>query len=183
MTSRFTVYTDGSGLTGGPAGVAFVALREGVVPLERSLPLPNATNHQAEMLAATHALTELPPRSVIELKSDSRYVVKNWNEWLPKWREHNPWRTSKRRPPDNQDYWERLIEAVALHEEVTFTWVPAHTGLEFNERAHQLAFAARLLAENGMGQRMKPRTLVSWASRWAANLSGAFIRRKLLGET
>jgi ribonuclease HI len=82
MTSRFTVYTDGSGLTGGPAGIAFVALREGAVPLEWSLPLPNATNHQAEMLAATHALTELPPRSVIELQSDSEYVVKNWNERL-----------------------------------------------------------------------------------------------------
>ena len=115
MTSRFTVYTDGSGLTGGPAGIAFVAVRAGAVPLEWSLPLPNATNHQAEMLAATHALTELPPRSVIELQSDSEYVVKNWNERLPNWRKHNPWRTSKRRPPDNQKYWEGLIEAVALH--------------------------------------------------------------------
>lgn len=126
MISRFTVYTDGSGLTGGPAGIALVALGEGVVPFEWSLALPNATNHQAEMLAATHALTELPTRSVIELLSDSRYVVKNWNEQLPKWRESNPWRTSRRRPPDNLDYWERLIEAVTLHEEVTFTWVPAH---------------------------------------------------------
>jgi ribonuclease HI len=151
MTSRFTVYTDGSGLTGGPAGIAFVALREGAVPLEWSLPLPNATNHQAEMLAATHALTELPLRSVIELQSDSEYVVKNWNERLPNWRKHNPWRTSNRRPPDNQDYWERLIEAVALHEDVTFTWLPAHAGHEFNERAHQLAHAARLLAEKLYG--------------------------------
>ena len=54
-------------------------------------------------------------------------------------------------PPDNQDYWERLIEAVALHEDVTFTWLPAHAGHEFNERAHQLAHAARLLAEKLYG--------------------------------
>lgn len=151
MTSRFTVYTDGSGLTGGPAGIAFVALRAGAVPLEWSLPLPNATNHQAEMLAAAHALTELPPCSVIELQSDSEYVVKNWNERLPNWRKHNPWRTSKRRPPDNEKYWQGLIEAVALHEDVAFTWLPAHAGHEFNERAHQLALAARLLAEKLYG--------------------------------
>jgi ribonuclease HI len=83
MTSRFTVYTDGSGLTGCPAGIAFVALREGAVPLEWSLPLPNATNHQAEVLAATHALTELPPPSLIELQSDSEYVVKSRHRRIP----------------------------------------------------------------------------------------------------
>jgi ribonuclease HI len=146
MTSRFTVYPDGSGMTGGPAGIAFVALCEGVVTREWSLPLPNATNHQAEILAATYALTELPARSVIELQSDSEYVVKGWNEWLPNWRKNN-WRTSSGGAPLNQRYWERLIDAVALHETVTFTWLRGHAGHEFNERADQLAREARLLAQ------------------------------------
>jgi ribonuclease HI len=42
---------------------------------------------QAELLAATYALDSLPDGQDIVLIRDSKFVVKGFNEYLPKWRE------------------------------------------------------------------------------------------------
>ena len=82
---------------------------------------------------------------------DDELSPERWVETAAQLAEAQSLADEQRRPPGNQDYWERLIEAVALHEEVAFTWLPAHAGHEFNERAHQLAYAPRLLAEKLYG--------------------------------
>jgi ribonuclease HI len=75
----------------GVSGVAFVALdARGALHLERGLPLKDATNQRAEILAACFALRELPAGSAIVVFADSEHVVKGWNEWLPAWRK-NGW--------------------------------------------------------------------------------------------
>ena len=58
----FTVYPDGSGITtGGPAGIAYTAYRDGEAVAEGSRPLRDRMNHhQAEILAAAFALNSLP---------------------------------------------------------------------------------------------------------------------------
>lgn len=135
-----TVYTDGSGTTGGPAGIAYVAHLEGFI-LESSLPLPNATNQQAEILAAAYALHTLDPGD-ITIISDSEYLVKGWNEYLPAWRA-NGWRKRGGGEPKNLPHWRRLLAAAEKHSSVTFTWTRGHVGTDGNERADVLAGLAR----------------------------------------
>jgi ribonuclease HI len=140
----FEIYSDGSGMTGGPAGIGFIALE--VLPFsEGSLPLASATNQQAELLAAAFALESLPKGQDVVLKSDSEYVVKGFSEYLPKWRARE-WRTSGG-PVANLPLWQRLIAAVERHRSVRFEWTKGHNGTEGNERAHRLATEARMAAE------------------------------------
>lgn len=142
---KLTVYTDGSGTTGGPAGIGFVAFQEdGSIYIEDSLPLNNATNQQAEILAAAWALHSLPP-SEITIVSDSEYLVKGWNEYLPAWKMRN-WRKADNKPPKNLAHWQRLCKAAAEHWSVSFEWTRGHVGTAGNERADELAGRARAAA-------------------------------------
>jgi ribonuclease HI len=139
------VWADGSGTTGGPAGIGFVALAEYGAEMSGSLPLRNATNQQAEILAAAYALTKIPERSIVTVISDSEYVVKGWNEYLPQWRAKG-WRKKSGGTPANMRHWQRLIEAVELHLDVSFLWTRGHAGTHENELADRLAGEARRLA-------------------------------------
>lgn len=141
-----TVWTDGSGTTGGPAGIAFVAISDGLEGVfEHSLPLTSATNQQAEILAAALALHELPEGCDVVIVSDSEYVVKGWNEYLPVWKRRG-WRKTSGGRPKNLAYWQRLEQAVSRHASVRFEWCRGHDGVEHNERADVLAGEARLRA-------------------------------------
>jgi ribonuclease HI len=145
----FTIYSDGSGTTGGPAGIGFVAYADGLPFNEGSLPLASATNQQAELLAAAHALDSLPEGQDVVLVSDSKYVVRGYTEYLPKWRERG-WRR-RRGPVANLHYWHRLIVAVERHRSVRFEWTLGHDGTEGNERADRLAGEARMAARLASG--------------------------------
>ncbi len=153
---KFTVYTDGSGTTGGPAGIAFVAFvvdestrgddrERATLHMERSLPLENATNQQAEILAAAYALYTLPEGSEILIWTDSEYLKKGATEWLPRWTK-NGWRTSTNGQVKNIGHWKRLDQLLDRHEHVEFGWLRGHDGHEHNERADKLAGEARAMA-------------------------------------
>ena len=143
---KLTVWTDGSGTTSGPAGIGYHAQIEGVdAPVEGSLPIGNATNQQAEILAAAYALHELPEAEILVV-SDSEYVVKGWNEYLPAWKARG-WRTASNKTPKNLAHWKRLSDAVARHPSVRFEWTRGHAGTLGNERADRLAGEARLAAK------------------------------------
>lgn len=143
---RLTVFTDGSGTTGGPAGIAFVALDEnGELHCETALPLVNATNQQAEILAAAYALHMLEPGPEIAIVSDSEYLVKGWNEYLPDWRSRG-WRKRDGKTPKNLAHWRRLCAAAERHSSVVFEWCRGHNGTAGNERADKLAGVARQAA-------------------------------------
>lgn len=146
MSGEWVVHTDGSGTTGGPAGIAFVA--RGGELIEDSSPLASATNQQAEILAAEYALRRLPAGSAVTVVSDSEYLVKGWNEYLPDWRSRG-WRKRTGGTPKNTAHWRRLIEAVERHESVTFSWTRGHAGTLDNERADVLAVLARQAAIAG----------------------------------
>lgn len=147
--TAFIVYTDGSGTTKGPGGIAYVAYDAATLALfeEGSLPLTEATNQKAEILAAAYALHCLPEGSVITIYSDSEYVVKGFSEWLPGWKLRD-WRKSSGGSVKNRAHWERLDEAVARHASVAFSWVPGHDGIKGNERADELAGLARQEAKD-----------------------------------
>lgn len=138
------VWTDGSGTTGGPAGIAYVARVNGVYR-EGSMPLRNATNQQAELLAAALALHELEPCAEVVVWSDSEYLVKGMTDWLPGWIMRD-WRTSSGAAVKNRSQWERLIAARDRHTAVAFRWLRGHAGHLQNERCDLLAGHARNMA-------------------------------------
>ena len=60
------------------------------------------------------------PAARITVRTDSQYISRAFNEdWLGNW-QRNGWRTSKRKPVENQDLWQDLLEET--HErEITWT--------------------------------------------------------------
>jgi ribonuclease HI len=148
----WTIWVDGSGTTGGPAGVAYYACHPQLAnAYQNSLSLPNATNQQAEILAAAFALHELAEKLTqgggcdVTIVSDSEYVVRGRNEWLPPAIARG-WRRSTGGPVANQRHWERLLEAERYCAEVKYVWTKGHAGTVENEIVDQLAGLARQAA-------------------------------------
>lgn len=95
------------------------------------------TNNRMELMAAIVALETLKQACAVTLHTDSTYVMKGLNEWLPGWKARG-WKTADKKPVKNQDLWERLELAAARHQ-VEWKWVKGHAGDPGNERADQLA--------------------------------------------
>lgn len=135
-----TISTDGSGTSSGPGGWAAV-LRCGDQVKEISGGVAEATNNTMELTAAIMALRCLRQPCVVELISDSEYLIKGITEWVPKWK-RRAWTTFEGDPVKNQNLWQELDAEVSGHE-VSLTWVAGHSGHEDNERADELAGAER----------------------------------------
>lgn len=95
------------------------------------------TNNRMELMAAIVALETLKQACAVTLHTDSTYVMKGLNEWLPGWKARG-WKTADKKPVKNQDLWERLERAAARHQ-MEWHWVKGHAGDPGNERADQLA--------------------------------------------
>lgn len=95
------------------------------------------TNNRMELTAAIRALAELKRPCDVQLTTDSEYVMRGIQEWLPNWKKRG-WKTAARQPVKNADLWQQLDEQVNRHK-VIWSWVRGHTGHPGNERADQLA--------------------------------------------
>jgi ribonuclease HI len=136
------LFTDGA-CSGnpGPGGWGFV-LRHPASgkEIERSGGEPGTTNNRMELTAVIEGLTALNTRSLVDLTSDSEYVLKGLKEWMPAWKKRG-WKTAAKQPVKNQDLWVQLDELIARHE-VRFHWIRGHAGHPENERCDALAVAA-----------------------------------------
>jgi ribonuclease HI len=99
---------------------------------------PKASNNFMELSAVIAGLSYLPSWMTIWLSTDSQYVQKGINEWMPKWK-RNGWRNSKKAWVANKSLWLDLETVIARHRCIEFTWVKAHSGLLHNEIADTLA--------------------------------------------
>ena len=106
----------------------------------------NTTNNRMEMMAVIAALEALQRDCSVKITTDSQYVMKGMLEWLPGWKKRN-WQTAAKKPVKNIDLWQRLERAAESHQ-VEWEWVRGHQGHVENERADQLAVAARDIAVN-----------------------------------
>jgi ribonuclease HI len=88
-----------------------------------------------ELTAAINALNEIPASSMVTLYTDSQYVQKGIEEWMPKWLVRN-WRGTNG-PVANRDLWEALL-AVSKKHSITWHWLRGHAGNRFNNRVDQL---------------------------------------------
>lgn len=136
------LFTDGA-CSGnpGPGGWAFI-LRQPATgrEIERSGGERETTNNRMELRAVIEGLSTLKRPSIVELFSDSQYVLNGLNEWLDAWK-RRAWRTAGRKPVKNQELWMRLDELRGVHE-LRFHWIEGHAGHPENERCDELAVAA-----------------------------------------
>jgi ribonuclease HI len=134
---RVLCYTDGA-CSGnpGPGGYG-VILRWGEHTRELSAGFRRTTNQRMELRACVAALHALKRPCRITLVTDSLYVVKGMQEWVPGWMKRG-WRRPGNQPIENLDLWQELHELAGRHE-TTFEWVKGHDGHPENERADELA--------------------------------------------
>jgi len=136
---KIKLFTDGGCRKNGIGGwgVVFVC---GDVVKEVYGGTTNTTNNKMELTAVIEALKRVKRRDIpIEVYSDSAYIVNCFNDkWYVKWR-RNGWINSRGQPVENKDLWEELINLVESFDNIEFVKVKGHSGVEFNERADQLA--------------------------------------------
>ena len=135
--SMVQIYTDGA-CRGNPGPGGWGALiKDGSGQRELSGAESETTNNRMELTAAIMALRSLPEGSAADLYTDSEYVMKGLNEWLPSWKARG-WKTAAKKPVKNQDLWQALDEANARHK-VRWHWVRGHAGNDGNEHVDRLA--------------------------------------------
>jgi ribonuclease HI len=133
-----TIYTDGACLGNpGPGGWAAILISRGI-ERELSGSEPSSTNQRMELRAAIEGLRALDKPCRVALYSDSAYLINCFREgWHKRWRQ-NGWRTAQKKPVENQDLWQALIELNERHE-VTWHKVKGHSGDPLNDRVDRLA--------------------------------------------
>jgi ribonuclease HI len=100
---------------------------------------PRTTNNRMAIRSAIEALDRLTRPCRVRFVSDSQYLVKGMNEWLPAWKRRG-WKR-KGGPPENLELWKELDRAAERHE-MEWVWVRGHAGDPRNEYADRLAVGA-----------------------------------------
>ena len=137
-----SIYTDGA-CSGnpGPGGWGAILRYQGV---EKVLSGGEAltTNNRMELSGVIAALQALKEPCVVELYSDSKYVIDALDKgWAQGWRKKN-WIKSDKKPALNPDLWETLLDLTARHE-MHYHWVKGHADNEYNNRCDRLAVSER----------------------------------------
>ena len=135
-----TIYTDGA-CSGnpGPGGWGAVLLY-GQHRKEISGGAASTTNNRMELSGVIEALSLLKEPCVVELYSDSRYVIDALDKgWAVGWRKRG-WVKSDKQPALNPDLWEQLLDLAARHQ-LRCHWVKGHASNPYNNRCDELAVA------------------------------------------
>ena len=132
------IYTDGA-CSGnpGPGGWGAI-LRYKDAEKELSGGAPETTNNRMELTAVIEALQLLKEPCIVELYSDSKYVLDALQKgWVYGWKKRG-WVKSDKKPALNSDLWEQLLGLIAQHE-VHYHWVKGHAENPKNNRCDELA--------------------------------------------
>ena len=95
------------------------------------------TNNQMELMAAIQGLKALSEKCIVNLTTDSKYVMDGINSWIKNWKRNN-WKNSQKQNVKNKDLWIQL-DKLNEHHDVKWHWVKGHSGHPQNELADQLA--------------------------------------------
>ena len=102
----------------------------------------HTTNNRMELMAVISALLALREKCVVELYSDSKYVIDALEKgWAWGWRKKG-WVKSDKKPALNPDLWAMLLDLTRQHE-MHYHWVKGHAENEFNNRCDAMAVAER----------------------------------------
>ncbi|MCS5593356.1 MAG: ribonuclease HI [Porticoccaceae bacterium] len=135
--NRVEIFTDGA-CRGNPGPGGWGALlRFGDDEKELCGGEAETTNNRMELMAVIQALSALKRPCDVVLTSDSTYVLKGIQEWIPSWKKRG-WKTAAKKPVKNVDLWKLLDDAIQGHT-IDWQWVKGHSGHAENEIADQLA--------------------------------------------
>lgn len=135
-----TLYTDGA-CSGNPGPGGWGAILE-YMGTEKELSGGEAstTNNRMELTAVISGLQALKEPCIVELYSDSKYVIDGLSKgWAEGWRK-NGWKKADKKPALNPDLWEQLLDLVSKHQ-VRYHWVKGHAENPKNNRCDELAVA------------------------------------------
>lgn len=133
-----TIYTDGSCQTQTRIGGYAAILQCGEHRREITGRAEDVTVNVMELTAVIEALKALKNAGqTVQVFTDSNYVAKGVNEWMPDWIERG-WKTARNKPVANAELWQTLKALLDVHD-VTISWIPRQQ----NSEADKLAQAAR----------------------------------------
>ena len=135
---QVTIYTDGA-CSGnpGPGGWGAI-LMYGAHKRELSGGEADTTNNRMELTAVIRALSLLKEPCIVELWSDSKYVIDGLSKgWAKGWKAKG-WVKSDKKPALNPDLWAPLLAESEKHE-ITYHWLKGHAGHPENERCDRMA--------------------------------------------
>ena len=135
-----TLYTDGA-CSGNPGPGGWGAILEyNGHQKEMSGGEVNTTNNRMELTAVIRGLQALKEPCIVELYSDSKYVIDALEKgWAWGWKKKN-WIKSDKKPALNPDLWEELLQLTQVHK-LTYHWVKGHASNPYNNRCDELAVA------------------------------------------
>ena len=138
MKKKVTIYTDGA-CSGNPGPGGWGALlMYGSSTREISGYAPATTNNRMELSAAIEALEALKEPCLVDLYSDSSYLVNAINNgWLKRWTGNN-WQTASKKSVENIDLWQKILKLLTFHK-IKFHKVKGHSDNPYNNRCDTLA--------------------------------------------
>ena len=134
------LYTDGA-CSGnpGPGGWGAILIFKGIEK-ELSGGEASTTNNRMELTAVIEGLSALKESCIVELYSDSKYVIDGLSKgWAASWRAKG-WRKADKKPALNPDLWEELLNLTEKHQ-MRYHWVKGHAENPYNNRCDELAVA------------------------------------------
>ena len=135
-----TLYTDGA-CSGNPGPGGWGAILEFMGhEKEMSGGEESTTNNRMELTAVIRGLQALKEPCIVELYSDSKYVIDGLQKgWAESWRRRG-WVKSDKKPALNPDLWGELLDLTEKHT-LHYHWVKGHAENEKNNRCDQMAVA------------------------------------------
>ncbi|MDD2227593.1 MAG: ribonuclease HI, partial [Clostridia bacterium] len=107
---KVVLYTDGAcSYNPGPGGWGAILIYK-KNQKELSGGEQNTTNNQMELLAIIKGLEALREPCIVNVFSDSAYVVNAFEkEWIENWIK-NSWKTANKKDVANRELWQKLLE-------------------------------------------------------------------------
>ena len=143
---KITVYTDGAS-RGNPGKGGWGAVLEyrdengKLYTKQMSQGYTNTTNNRMELLGVISALRCLNYPCMVDVYSDSKYVIDAFRmHWVDSWRKKG-WKRGKNQQLKNPELWQQLYELSNIHQ-ITWNWVKGHAGHPQNEVCDRLATCA-----------------------------------------
>ena len=100
----------------------------------------NTTNNRMELTAVIEALSLLKEPCIVDLWSDSKYVIDGLEKgWAKGWKARG-WKKADKKPALNPDLWDRLLALTEVHS-LRYHWVKGHAENAYNNRCDELAVA------------------------------------------
>ena len=100
----------------------------------------STTNNRMELTAVIRGLQALNEPCIVELYSDSKYVIDALEKgWAWNWRK-NGWKKADKKPALNPDLWEELLLLTMKHQ-LHYHGVKGHADNPMNNRCDEMAVA------------------------------------------